>query len=562
MKQQQKKTYTIGVDFGTESGRALLVDVATGAEIACEVLPYPDCVIDTTLPGSKKKLPHDWALQNPADYIAVLKKTIPAVLRKGKVKKEDVVGVGIDFTACTCLPIKADGTPLCQLEKFAANPHAWVKLWKHHAAQDEANRINKMAHKRKEDWIHYFGDKLSSEWMYAKIWQVLSEAPEVYKAADRFIEAADWVIMQMTGVEARNACTAGYKAQFIKGKGYPPKSFFKALDPKLENVVEEKLSSDIYPIGHRVGTLTPEMAKLTGLTTNCAVAVANVDAHVAVPAATITSAGKMLMIMGTSICHILLGDKLKAVPGACGVVEDGVIEGFYGYEAGQSGAGDILAWFVKNCVPETYFAEAKAKKMNVFAYLEKLAGAKKPGASGVLALDWINGNRSVLVDVDLTGMFMGMNMQTKTEDMYRALVEALAFGTYTIINNFEKFGIPVKELYACGGLAEKSDFLMQIFSDVTNRTIKIAASGQTPALGSAMFGAVAAGKKAGGYDTIQQAAKKMASLKKKVYTPNKANHAVYQQIYAEYTKLHDYFGRGTNPVMKTLKTIKAKQMDA
>ena len=556
------KKYVIGVDYGTESGRALLVEVGTGREVACAVLPYPDGVIDHALPGGKVKLPHDWALQNPADYLAVLKKTVPAVLKQGTVKGSDVIGLGIDFSACTCLPVDRDGTPLCMLPQFKNNPHAWVKLWKHHAAQAEANKINDTAHRRKEDWIHFFGDKLSSEWMYAKVWQVLDEAPAVYKAADRFMEAADWVILQLTGVEARNACTAGYKAQYIKGRGYPGKAFFKALDPRLENFVEEKLPGEIFPMGHRAGTITPRMAKLTGLTTDCAVAVANVDAHVAVPAATITSAGKMLMIMGTSICHILLGDKLKAVPGACGVVEDGVIEGFYGYEAGQSGAGDILAWFVKNCVPAACHDEAKKAGTNVFAYLEKLAGAKKPGESGVLALDWINGNRSVLVDVDLTGMFLGMNMQTKTEDLYRALVEALAFGTYTIINNFEKYGIGVKELYACGGLAEKSDFLMQIFSDVTNRTIKIAASGQTPALGSAMFGAVAAGKKAGGYDTIQQAAKKMAALKKKVYRPNKANHAVYQKLYAEYATLHDYFGRGTNNVMKTLKAIKARQMGA
>jgi L-ribulokinase len=554
------KKYSLGIDFGTESGRCVLVDVTNGKELATAVLEYPHGVIDETLPGTNKKLPHDWALQHPGDYIEVLKKTVPQALRKAKVKKGEIIGIGIDFTACTCLPVDRQGTPLCFQTKWAKEPHAWIKLWKHHASQPQADRINEIAHERGESWIQYFGGKLSSEWMLAKVLQVIEEKPQVYDAADRFMEAADWVIMQLTGVEARNSCTAGYKAQYVKGEGYPGKDFFRALHPKMESFVEEKLSEEIWPLGRKAGELTPEMAREIGLEPGVAVAVANVDAHVSVPAATITTPGKMLMIMGTSICHVLMGNERKYVPGICGVVEDGVLEGFYGYEAGQSGAGDILAWFVNNCVPAAYEAEARKRKLSVHELLTEKAAAKDVGECGVLALDWINGNRSVLVDADLTGMFVGMNMQTRPEDLYRALVESLAFGTYKIVNTFEEHGVPVKELYACGGLPERNPFLMQVFADVTGRTIKISASGQTCALGAAMFGAVAAGKSAGGYDTVTAAAKKMAKLKQKVYRPQKQRHARYQQIYAEYERCHDWFGRGPDTVMKNVKQIKQQAM--
>lgn len=557
-----QKRYALGVDYGTESGRALLVEVATGKEVASHVVPYPDGVIDHALPSTGKRLPHDWALENPADYLTVLERAVPAVMKAARIKPEQVVGIGIDFTACTMLPIDAEGTPLCMLDKWRANPHAWVKLWKHHAAQPHADKINEIARKRKEPWLKLYGGKISSEWMFAKIWQILDEAPAVYKAADRFLEAGDWVVMQLTGVETRNACMAGYKAIWQKGKGYPSKAFFKALDPRLENVVAEKLPGPVLPQGAKAGELTPTMAKLLGLKAGTAVAVANVDAHVAVPASTITGDGKMLMIMGTSICHMVMGPERKVCEGMCGVVEDGILAGHFGFEAGQSGAGDILAWYVKNGVPHAYELEAKKRKLGIHDLLTEKAAALAPGESGLLALDWLNGNRSVLVDVNLTGMILGMTLATKPEEIYRALIESLAYGTRTIIDAFEGAGVRVKELYACGGLPEKNPLLMQIFSDVTGRTIKIAASPQTPALGSAMFGAVAAGKAAGGHGTIQQAAKAMATLKKTVYKPRAKERKVYAQLFAEYATLHDYFGRdgkSANPVMKTLKAIKRAQ---
>jgi len=555
-----KEKYTIGVDYGTESGRAVLVNVATGEEVATAVHPYGDGVIDEHLPGTDKPLPPDFALQNPQDYIEVLKVTIPALLRESGVSPEDVIGIGTDFTACTMLPIDEAGTPLCMKPEWRDNPYAWVKIWKHHAAQPEANRLNEIARQRGEEWLDRYGGKISSEWMFPKIWETLNKAPEVYEAADRFIEAADWIVLQLTGEEKRNSCTAGYKAIWNKRKGYPSDDFFAALDYRLRHVVDEKLSRDIYPLGQRAGSLTPQMAALTGLKPGIAVPVGNVDAHVAVPASTVVEPGRMVIIMGTSNCHMVLGEEEKIVEGMCGVVEDGIIPGYFGFEAGQSCVGDHFAWFVENCVPPAYHEEAKSRGMNIHKLLEEKAARQKPGQHGLLALDWWNGNRSVLVDVDLTGMLLGATLLTKPEDIYRALIEATAYGTRVIIEAFESSGVAVNEIVACGGLPGRNQLLMQISADVTGKSIKVAGTSQSGALGSAMFAAVAAGKAAGGYDNIFEAARRMARLQDVVYRPNPAHKAVYDQIFAEYVTLHDYFGRGTNGVMKRLKALRQQML--
>jgi L-ribulokinase len=464
----------------------------------------------------------------------------------------------VDFTACTMLPVKADGKPLCLVPEFRNRPHAWVKLWKHHAAQPEADKINLTARLMKLGWLDRYGGKISSEWFFSKTLQILIEDPEIYQAADRLLEATDWVIWQLTGVETRNSCTAGYKALWSKREGFPDISYFKALDPRLENVVDEKMTRTILPIGNRAGGLTEQAAMWTGLQPGTAVAIANVDAHVAVPAVGVTQPGSMVMIMGTSICHMVLGDEEHIVPGMCGYVEDGIIPGFFGYEAGQSCVGDHFAWFVENCIPAAYEREAKELGIDLHQLLEQRAARLKPGESGLLALDWWNGNRSVLVDVDLTGLLIGATLATKAEEIYRALIEATAFGTRVIVDTFQKNGVPIHELVACGGLPEKNKLLMQIYADVTGLPIKVSASKQTPALGSAMFGAVAAGKAAGGYASIYDAALTMAHLKDEVFKPIPENRQVYEKLFAEYLRLHDYFGRGENNVMKTLKRIKAE----
>lgn len=547
--------YTIGVDFGTLSGRAVLVDTTTGEEVAVAVHEYSHGVMDEKLPDGTP-LGVDWALQHPQDYLDVFRVTVPMVMKMSMVTPDQVVGVGIDFTACTVLPVKADGTPLCFLDEFRSRPNAWIKLWKHHAAQDEANRLNTIAEQRKEKFLKRYGGKISSEWMIPKIWQTVNEDPGVYDAADRFIEAADWVVWQLTGRETRNTCTAGYKAIWHKHDGYPSNEFFKALHPRMERLVDEKLLRTLMPVGTRAGSITAAAAGLTGLREGTAVAVANVDAHVSIPAVGITSPGKMLAIIGTSTCHMLLGDTEREVPGMCGVVEDGIIEGFFGYEAGQSCVGDHFQWFVENCTPAEYKAEADAAGIDHHTLLTEKAAKLKPGESGLVALDWWNGNRSVLVDVDLTGMIAGMSLITKPEEIYRALIEATAFGTRMIIETFEENGVPVNEFYAAGGIAEKNAFVMQIYADVIKREIRISGSPQAPALGSAMFGAVAAGKADGGFDTIMDAARVMAKVKEQTYRPIGENTAIYDRLFAEYRILHDYFGRGANDVMKRLKAIR------
>jgi len=409
-----------------------------------------------------------------------------------------------------------------------------------------------------ESWLSRYGGKISSEWFFSKALQILDEAPEVYHAADRLLEAADWVIWQLTGQETRNSCTAGYKAIWSKQEGFPSPAFFKALDPRFENVVDEKMSREISPIGDKAGELTEQAAAWTGLRPGTAVAVANVDAHVSVPAATVTEVGRMVIIMGTSNCHMVLGEQEKRVPGMCGVVEDGIIPGLFGFEAGQSCVGDHFAWFVENCVPGAYEAEAAASGQGIHQLLEKKAAQLAVGESGLLALDWWNGNRSTLVDVDLTGMLIGATLATKPEEIYRALIEATAYGTRIIIEAFEQSGVAVNEIVATGGLPDRNRLLMQIYADVTGREIKVAGTSQAGGLGSAMFGAVAAGKARGGYDSILDAAQKMARLQDVVYRPIPENQAVYDRLYAEYVTLYDYFGRGDNDVMKRLKAIKAQ----
>jgi len=551
-----KDKFALGIDYGTESGRAVVVRVRDGKLMSSSLVPYPDGVIDERLPGGPKLEP-DWALQNPLDYLYVLEKAVPKALKEAKVKAEDVIGIGTDFTASSPLPTKADGTPLSAVPKYRKTPHAYVKLWKHHAAQPEANRINEVGRERNEEFLRIYGGKYSSEWFFSKLLQVLDEAPDVYDATDRFIEAADWIVWQLTGEEKRNTCTAGYKGMWVKGKGFPSSEFFRALHPRMENVIAQKVGEEYFPLGARAGGLTALWAKKTGLKEGTPVSIGNVDAHVAVPACTVTQPGSLVMIMGTSICHMLLGNDRQMVEGMCGTVEDGIVPGLWGYEAGQSAVGDIFAWFFEHGVPDYIHHEARKVRAPFQVALEKRAAALKPGQSGLLALDWWNGNRSVLVDVDLTGVLLGMTLATRAEEIYRALIEATAFGTRTIIEAFESKGIAVNELVACGGLPEKNRLLMQIYADVTGREIKLADPLQTcSALGAAMHGAVAAGRASGGYDSIVEAARQMARVQKVTFKPHANCHAIYDQLYVEYHTLHDYFGRGGNDVMKRLKTLK------
>ncbi len=543
--------FTIGVDFGTESGRALLVDTRDGRELSSAVHNYTHGVIDRHLPESIVLLPPDWALQDPRDYLAVFQHAVPAVVQQSGVDPTEIVGIGIDFTACTMLPTLRDGTPLCFLDHWRARPHAWVKLWKHHAAQPQADQINAVGQERGEEWVRRYGGKYSSEWFFSKALQILQEDPEIYAASERFIEAADWVVWQLTGVETRNVCTAGYKAMVIDGH-YPSPDFFAALDPRFADIIETRMSTQFAPLGACAGRLTAEAAAWMGLPPGIAVAVANVDAHVTAPAVRVTEPGRMVMIMGTSTCDILVADALQDVEGMCGVVQGGVLPDTYGYEAGQSGVGDIFAWCVDHIVPPDYHDRARASGIDVHTLLEREAALLQPGASGLLALDWWNGNRSTLADVDLSGLMLGMTLTTSAPEIYRALIEATAYGTRKIIEAFEHGGIPIYDLVAAGGLPEKNAMLVQIYADVTGKPIALSGSPQAPALGAAMHAAVAAGS----YPSIRAAAEVMGKLKPEMVKPIPAHQRVYERLYADYATLYDYFGRGANDVMKRLKRLR------
>ncbi len=542
--------YVIGVDYGTLSGRALIVRASDGHEMGSAVFEYPNAVMDRILNASGAALGPDWALQDPQDYVDVLRNAVPEALRVSGVNPADVVGIATDFTACTMIPVLEDGTPLCQVPEFKNNPHAYVKLWKHHAAQPYADRINQLARERKEKWLPRYGGQISSEWELAKGLQLLEEAPEIYNRMYKFVEAADWIIWQLCGTYVRNACTAGYKGNLQDGQ-YPSREYFKALNPAFENFAEEKIAHTIGQLGDNAGPLTAQAAQWTGLSAGIAVAVGNVDAHVTAPAAKATEPGQMVAIMGTSTCHVMNHDVITEVPGMCGVVDGGIVSGLYGYEAGQSGVGDIFAWYVDNQVPARYFDEAKAKDKSIHQHLTDIAADEAIGAHGLVALDWQSGNRSVLVDHELSGVVLGTTLTTTAEQIYRALLEATAYGTRVIVDTFAKSGVPVKEFIVAGGLL-KNTFLMQLYSDVTRLPISTIDTDQGPALGSAIHAAVAAGL----YANVNQAADVMGRVNKHVYLPNEERSQQYDALYREYLELHDYFGRGANNVMKRLKQMK------
>lgn len=539
--------YVIGVDYGTLSGRAVVVRVADGAELGTGVHEYRHAVMDTALAATGAALPPEWALQDARDYVEVLQNAVPAAVAAAGIDPADVIGIATDFTASTPLPVTADGTPLSFLDEWRENPHAYVKLWKHHAGQGQADRINALAEERGEAWLPRYGGLISSEWEFAKALQLLEEAPDVYAATDRWIEAADWIVWQLSGTYLRNACTAGYKGIYQDG-AYPDAAFLAALNPGFAGFVDDKLAHEIGRLGQRAGGLTAEAAAWTGLPEGIAVAVGNVDAHVTAPAAQAVEPGQMVAIMGTSTCHVMNGATLAEVPGMCGVVDGGIVDGLYGYEAGQSGVGDIFAWYVKNQVPAAAFAAAEAAGTSIHQYLTDLTADRPVGDHGLLALDWHNGNRSVLVDTELSGLVLGMTLTTRPEEVYRALLESTAYGTRRIVEAFAESGVPVTEFIAAGGLI-KNPVLMQIYSDVLRMPISTIASEQGPALGSAIHAAVAAGA----YADVREAGAAMGSRTVAAFTPNPEAADAYDALYADYLQLHDYFGRGANDVMKRLK---------
>lgn len=548
-------TYTVGVDFGTLSGRALLVDAASGRELCDAVMEYPHGVMDRAFFATGETLPPSFALQHPADYLEVLANVIPAVLEKGGVDAADVVGLGIDFTSCTLLAVDKAGTPLCFLPAFRKTPLAYAILWKHHAAKKYADRLTEVARARGEAFLARCGGKVDDEWTLAKMYQVMAEAPAVYEAADRFLEGGDWLVQTLTGTRARSYHFAAYKSHFVAGTGYPKKEYFDAVDPKFGGTVLQKLDGALQLFGERAGTLRAEYAERLGLCAGTAVSVAMPDGHAAGTAVGLSRAGDMFAVLGTSGCFMTVGDRDVTVPGICGTVKDGIIPGFYGHEAGLCSLGDHFAFAAEQLTTPAYAREAAARGIGMLPLLLEKAARKKPGESGLVALNWFNGNRSILVNSDLSGCFVGLSLATVPEDMLRALLEATAFGARNIIDNFEANGVQIGRIIATGGIARKDPFTMQLYADVLGRPITVTKTAQAPALGAAIGAAVAAGV----YADVDSAIAAMHADADHVYTPDGASFAVYSALYEEYKKLHDYFGRGTNNVMMRLRAISAAQ---
>lgn len=544
----RKRKYAIGIDFGTQSVRSELIDVDNGEEVYESVYEYRDGVIDNYLPNSNLKLPYDSALQNPKDYEDGLVFTINEIINQMKINPTDIIGLGIDFTSCTMMPIKADSTPLCFIEGYKKDHNSWIKLWKDHSAHKYVLRLNKIAIERGEKFLLRYGGKISSEWLIPKIMQIADQSPRIYDNADLMIEGGDWIVFRLTGNLTRNISCIGYKA--IWDGNFPSLDFFKSLNPRFKNIYD-KLNGRVLKLGELAGYLNRAYQKKLNLP-KIPIASANIDAHVAVPATTVIEPGKMVMIMGTSICHMVLDKKFKEVPGIRGIVKNGIISGYFGYEAGQASVGDVFDWFIKNAVPYNYYNNAKEKGILIHDYLTRLAEKLRPGESGLICLDWLNGNRSVLMNTDLSGLILGITLSTKPEEIYRALIEATAFGTKKIIETFENSGVKIGSLYACGGLAQKNEMLMQIYSDVTGREINIAKSTQTGCLGSAMHATVAAGY----YKDIKEAVRYMAHLKDEKFKPKEGNLKIYKKLYRQYLKLHDFFGLSLDSTMKMLKELR------
>lgn len=563
-----QKSVSLGLDFGTNSVRALLVDVRTGEEIASAVQDYRRGQAGVLLDPQDPNL----ARQDPREYVtgveAVTRKVLAEARKAGHgFSPESVIGIGIDTTGSTPLPVDRDGVPLAFWEEFKDNLNAMAWLWKDHTAHAEAAEITELARKEHPEYLAKCGGTYSSEWFFSKILHCLRTDEKVFEAAFSWVECCDYIPGLLTGNTdplrmKRSRCAAGHKAMFSDTwGGLPAGEFLARLDPRLaelrSRLYEKSFTADI-----EAGKLTPEWSRRLGLPAGIPVAVGAFDAHLGAVGSGVAP-GILVKIIGTSTCDITVWpntEPLADVPGVCGIVDGSVLPGHFGLEAGQSAVGDIFNWFV------SYIQPGGARK-GTHKRLTAGASRLRPGQSGLLALDWNHGNRTILVDQRLTGLLIGQTLLTTPEEIYRALVEATAFGALTIINRFEEYGVTVSEIINCGGIAEKNPFVLQVYADVTGREMKIARSAQTCALGSAIAGAVVAGQEGGGHPSFVDAQRAMCGVKSISYRPDMENHRVYEELYRLYLQLHDAFGKKEwsgrlYNVMKDLLAIRDRQRKA
>jgi len=553
-------SYVIGLDYGTNSVRCLIVDVADGRELGTCVYEYETGEAGIVLDPSD----HNLARQHPADYLKGVEVTIAGAVDEAKKAEpafdpKDIIGIGVDTTGSTPLPVDANGTPLALLDPFKDNPNAYAWLWKDHTGYAEAAEITALAEKERPEYLAKCGGTYSSEWFFSKILHCLRVDAKVFDAAYTWVEHSDWLPAVLTGTDApekikRCRCAAGHKAMFNNDwGGYPDAEFLGKLDPKL-GALRKTLSDETYPVDQTAGNLTEDWAAKLGLVAGIPVAMGAFDAHLGAVGSGIKE-GTLVKIIGTSTCDMVVSpttSKLADIPGICGIVDGSILPGYYGLEAGQSAVGDIFNWFVN-------YLQPGGKEAGSHEALTEKAAKLKPGQSGLLALDWNNGNRTILVDQRLTGLLLGQTLHTRPEEIYRALIEATAFGALTIINRFAEYGVEIAEVVNCGGISEKNAMLMQIYADVTGREMKISRSAQTCALGSAICAAVVAGA----YSSFGDAQAAMCGIKETTFKPIAENHEVYKKLYKLYRQVHDGFGLkdqaiAMGNVMKQLLDIKEK----
>ncbi len=548
-----KKKFTIGIDFGENSASAILVNVSNGKLVASTTNNYPHGIITDKLPGTDIELGLNWALQHPSDYINALKRTVPKLLKESQIQPEQIIGIGISFQGSTLIPTLKDGTPLALIEDYKNEPHAWPKHWTHFAAREKAEQLTQIAIDRLEIFLDRYGGRINSDWFFPKVWEIFDESLSIYNAADRLIEASDWLVWQLTGVESRSLSTAGFKALWSKQEGFPLETFFGVMHPTLTNVVSEKMMEEVTPVGVQVGELSEIAANWMKLIPGIPVSTGMLSNYAAVPAATVTEPGKLVLILDNLFSHLVLSNREFHIPGIHGMVEDGIIPGLNLYEAGQASGFNQLTWFMENSLPRNFESEARKRKVDLYTLIEEKAMALEPAQSGLVALDWWNGTQSILQREDLRGLLLGFSLKTKPEEIYRTLIEASAFGTRKIFETFIASGMAIDEIIVTNADPGKNRLLLNILANVSGMEIKVAESPFASALGAAMFASVAAGEELGGYATIEDASSKMARLKGKTFIPNNADKQTYNRLYSEYTQLHDYFGYEHNNVMIRLK---------
>jgi L-ribulokinase len=525
----------LGLDFGTESVRALLVDLE-GNEQASSVIEYAHGQITERLPTTGEILPPDFALQHPLDWTDAASAAVRAALSMGEIDPSTVLSIGVDFTSCTMLPTLADGTPLCVVPRWAAEKFAWPKLWKHHGAKTQTDRFNAVSRERKESWLDRYGGTIGLEWFFPKILETLEHAPAVYDATAVWLEAGDWLVWQLVGGDSaqlpRSTCQAGYKALWHSRDGFPSTEYFRAVHPRLANVVAEKMPGRFLAPGQQAGRLTSAMAQRFGLPAGIPVSAAIIDAHAGVPGAGAAEPGTLVMVLGTSSCHMLNSIVERAVPGIAGIVEGGILPGFFGYETGQAAVGDAFDWF-RRLVNEPNFDR-----------LTRAAQDLPPGADGVLCVDWFNGCRTPLMDGSLTGAFAGLTLNHTTAHLYRALMEGSAFGLKWIVEMLRNCGVPVERFVATGGLPHHNPLLVQIYADVLGEPIGVHPSKHGPALGAAILGVLSVGSEGGGFANSSQAIAAMAQPRAttgeramRIVSPNRDATVKYSSLYSQYRNL-------------------------